>query len=80
MQEYCGERRVKLLLWQLFCVFCAFGQELGERMSNWDDGVKNFVKKLFGDTNEKRVKALKPYVVRANSFADAFVKLSDDEL
>ncbi|OPZ90139.1 MAG: preprotein translocase subunit SecA [bacterium ADurb.Bin425] len=49
-------------------------------MSNWDDGVKNFVKKLFGDTNEKRVKALKPYVVRANSFADAFVKLSDDEL
>ncbi|HNG76737.1 MAG TPA: hypothetical protein PLY72_19855, partial [Candidatus Obscuribacter sp.] len=49
-------------------------------MSDWEDKAKNFVKKMFGDTNEKRVKALQPYVNQANSFADAMGKLSDDEL
>ena len=49
-------------------------------MSDWEDKAKNFVKKMFGDTNEKRVKLLQPYVVRANTFADGLAKLSDDEL
>jgi preprotein translocase subunit SecA len=45
-----------------------------------EDGIKGFLKKLFGDTNEKRVKLLQPYVVRANGFEEAIQKLSDDEL
>ncbi|MBK9769433.1 MAG: preprotein translocase subunit SecA [Candidatus Obscuribacter sp.] len=49
-------------------------------MSDWEDGVRGFVKKLFGDTNEKRVKLLQPYVVRANTFADDLAKLSDADL
>jgi len=49
-------------------------------MSDWEDGVRGFVKKLFGDTNEKRVKLLQPYVVRANTFADGLAKLSDADL
>lgn len=41
---------------------------------------EGLVKAMFGETNEKRVKALRPYVERANSFADAIGRLSDDEL
>ena len=39
-----------------------------------EDGLKGFLKKLFGDTNEKRVKELQPYVDRANSFEAAMQK------
>jgi len=45
-----------------------------------EDGLKGFLKKLFGDTNEKRVKELQPYVDRANSFEAAMQKLTDEEL
>jgi preprotein translocase subunit SecA len=45
-----------------------------------DDKVRNFVKVLFGDTNEKRLKFLQEYAERAKSFEPEISKLSDDEL
>lgn len=47
---------------------------------SWDEKGREWLKGLFGDTNERRVKDLQPYVVRTNSFEDAIKKLSDDEL
>src|SRR5580658_5571430 len=46
-------------------------------MSDFRDA---WLKRLFGDTNEKRLKGLRDYVVRANSFEPAIEKLTDDEL
>ena len=47
---------------------------------SWDEKGREWLKGLFGDTNERRVKDLQPYVVKTNSFEDAVKKLSDDEL
>jgi preprotein translocase subunit SecA len=44
------------------------------------DRLRNFIKTLFGDTNEKRLKFLDEYVIRANSFESEIEKLSDDDL
>ncbi len=41
---------------------------------------EKIIKILFGDTNEKRLKFLKDYVVRANNFEAEIQKLTDDEL
>jgi preprotein translocase subunit SecA len=41
---------------------------------------EKIIKILFGDTNEKRLKFLKDYVVRANNFEAEIQKLSDDDL
>lgn len=49
-------------------------------MSEWEDRARGWLKGLLGDTNEKRVKFLRGYVERANSFEPAMEKLSDDEL
>ena len=38
------------------------------------------IKLLFGDSNEKRLKFLRDYVVRANNFESVISKLTDDEL
>ena len=38
---------------------------------DWDERLRNLIKGFFGDTQEKRVKSLEPYVVKANSFAEA---------
>ncbi len=46
----------------------------------WDGKARAWLKALFGDTNEKRVKLLQVYVDAANKFAADFEKLSDDEL
>ena len=53
---------------------------VNKMLDNFEEKARGFVKKLFGDTNEKRVKILEPYVARANSFEAALEKLSDDEL
>ncbi len=45
-----------------------------------EDRARNFIKALFGDTNEKRLKALSGYVVRANSLEPEMQKLSEDGL
>jgi preprotein translocase subunit SecA len=47
---------------------------------SFDDFSRNLIKKMFGDTNEKRVKALEGHVARANSFEPVMEKLSDEEL
>ena len=47
---------------------------------SWDEKGREWLKGLFGDTNERRVKDLQPYVVRTASFEDEIKKLSDDEL
>ncbi len=45
-----------------------------------EEKAKGFLKQLFGDTNEKRVQHLQPYVDKANSFDEAMQKLTDEEL
>ena len=45
-----------------------------------EEKAKGFLKQLFGDTNEKRVQHLQPYVDKANSFDAAMQKLTDEEL
>lgn len=47
---------------------------------SWEERTRTWLKGLFGESNEKRVKALQQYVVRANSFEPAIAKLTDDEL
>ena len=43
-----------------------------------EEKAKGFLKQLFGDTNEKRVQHLQPYVDKANSFEAAMQKLTDE--
>lgn len=47
---------------------------------SWDDKARQWLKGLFGDTNEKRLKGLQAYVERTNVFESELSKLSDDEL
>lgn len=47
---------------------------------SWDEKGREWLKGLFGDTNDRRVKNLQPYVNLANGFEDSIKKLSDDEL
>jgi len=47
---------------------------------SWDEKLRNGLKVLFGDTNEKRVKALEQYVTAANAFEPEMQALSDEEL
>lgn len=47
---------------------------------SWEERTRTWLKGLFGESNEKRVKSLQQYVVRANSFEQAIEKLTDDEL
>ncbi len=47
---------------------------------SFDEFSRSFIKKMFGDTNEKRVKALEGHVSRANALEPEMQKLSDDEL
>ncbi len=49
-------------------------------MSDWDENFRNFVKGIFGDTNERKVQRLQSYVTKTNSFEEQMSKLSDDEL
>ncbi len=46
----------------------------------WEEISRRWVKQLFGDTNEKRVKLLQDYVTKANSFEPEISALSDDDL
>src|ERR1700728_598794 len=46
----------------------------------FEERARAWLKSLFGDTNEKRLKALEGYVVRANQLEPEMIKLSDDEL
>ncbi len=43
----------------------------------WDERIKHGLRVLFGDTNEKRVKALQHYVVAANAFEPQMQALND---
>lgn len=47
---------------------------------SWDEKVREGLKVLFGDTNEKRLKALEHYVVAANQFEPSMQALSDEQL
>jgi preprotein translocase subunit SecA len=47
---------------------------------DWDERLRNMIKGIFGDTQAKRIKQLQPYVDKANTFAEAFTRLTDDEL
>ena len=47
---------------------------------SFEDKMRQWLKGLFGDTNEKKLKTLQAKVVEANTFADRFTKLTDDEL
>ena len=47
---------------------------------DWEERMRNFIKGLFGDTQQKRIQMLQPYVDKANTFAEAFKKLTDEEL
>ena len=49
-------------------------------MESWEDKAKTWLKGMFGDTQEKKVKFLQDYVIRANAFEPQFEKMSDDEL
>ncbi len=46
----------------------------------WDERIKNGLKILFGDTNEKRVKALEHYVKAANDLEPQMQILNDSQL
>lgn len=45
-----------------------------------EERARTWLKSLFGESNEKKVKMLQQYVTRANQLEDAMKKLSDDEL
>jgi len=47
---------------------------------SWDDRARQWLKGLFGDTNERRLKVLQEYAVRANALEPELEKLSDDQL
>lgn len=47
---------------------------------SWEEKTRNWLKGLFGESNEKRVASLRGYVERANSFESQLEKLSDEEL
>lgn len=49
-------------------------------IETWDERIKNGLKVLFGDTNEKRVKALEHYVSAANAFEPQMQVLNDSQL
>lgn len=49
-------------------------------MSDWDENFRNFVKGVFGDTNERRVQRLQSYVTKTNALEAEISKLSDDAL
>src|SRR5688572_17298917 len=49
-------------------------------MESWEDKTKAWLKGLFGDTQEKKLKLLEDYVTRANSFEAHLQTLSDDDL
>ncbi|MGD9685097.1 MAG: preprotein translocase subunit SecA [Candidatus Obscuribacterales bacterium] len=47
---------------------------------SWDEKGREWLKGLFGDTNERRVKSLQPYLERTNNLESQIAALSDDEL
>ena len=47
---------------------------------SWEERTKGWLKVLFGDTNEKRVKALEHYVASANAFEPEIQALDDEAL
>src|SRR5215471_7472088 len=47
---------------------------------SWEEKARGWLKGLFGDTNEKRLKMLQEHVVRANALEPEIAKLTDDEL
>jgi preprotein translocase subunit SecA len=47
---------------------------------SWEDRAKGWIKVLFGDTNEKRVKVLEQYVIAANALEPEIQSLSDEQL
>ena len=49
-------------------------------MDTWEDKTKTWLRALFGDTQEKKIKLLQDYVTRANSFEPTLEKLSDEDL
>src|ERR1700731_4604197 len=49
-------------------------------MSDFEDRARQWLKGLFGENNEKRLKFLRQFVVRANQLESDIAKLSDDEL
>lgn len=46
----------------------------------WDEMARHWLKGLFGDTNEKRLKVLQDYAVRSNALEPEISKLSDADL
>ncbi len=47
---------------------------------SWEERTRGWLKVLFGDTNEKRVKALEHYVAAANALEPQMQALSDEDL
>ncbi|MBI4533172.1 MAG: preprotein translocase subunit SecA, partial [Candidatus Melainabacteria bacterium] len=47
---------------------------------SWEERARAWLKGLFGDTNERRLKQLQEYVVRANSLEAEMEKLTDEAL
>src|SRR5579875_301248 len=47
---------------------------------SWDERARQWVKGLFGDTNERRLKTLEGYVARTNALEPVMAALSDEEL
>src|SRR5437870_591296 len=46
----------------------------------WEEKSRLWIKQLFGDTNDKRVKLLQDYVIKANALEPAISKLDDEDL
>lgn len=49
-------------------------------MSDWEDRARGWLKGLFGESNDKRLRSLRGYVEQANNLEAVIQKLSDDEL
>ena len=49
-------------------------------MSDFEDRARQWLKALFGDTNDKRLKFLREYQVQASAFEPEIAKLSDEDL
>ena len=47
---------------------------------SWDERLRNGLKVLFGDTNEKRLKTLEQYVKAANALEPQMQSLNDEQL
>ena len=52
-------------------------EQVEQVMDTWEERTRNWIKKLFGESQEKKIKELQSYVDAANTFAARFEKATE---